>query len=1105
MSELHPVIALHYQEERPSEEDVLACLRKHPITSAVEGDTIAHLAAYTKYTQVIFDGLLANASPGVHRGRVLSAVLAYGSSSWMLPKHGYWEHLEQTYPQWSEELLLPDEEGLCGWDRYLAGNFGVSCAYDLNSDQNALMARVASVLETRHPQAFLAPHPAHPEVSCAQVWAWLWACIPLRLPRMAHWGYLLNCGIDPNFAMEVEGGQMSIGTALLWAMNAEVSLSLSPPSKWKIQPDFCPEPSAEVKWMQYKRPQDEFNEEFPWQALWMLRQAGMDAANLKEPTVWKTPALGLLARRDQGGGQWTSDYFQKIQSRWLGLGLDLGAQSAHDRTLLDIVIAPAQAHAKPDPPLHPLGHWKITSDIWQRAATPQALDRFWASPMCLRLLDDEPVLKRALLERIASSFDAWSGTTEAPNQDIQTLRSHLHAFEVHHPLTPLGDVLAQHIQNQPIDSLIQAVMRFTLFRIQPDVALEDIKAIEARARAFRLAAVFRDSAAATPALRQELARTVLDWALSEPESKEITPPLAPAENAANTEFNELLIGLAEELRDHHAADGTDATPLAQALMDYTTKESAPKKDKLIALPPTSQVQQGKFDAYWGSPQCLALFESNPKLLHALISALIDDFIPWPCDATHENFLGEALTKIECFDTLPALEFMLWDHVRAVAVKTRVCMALRLASTKMETPESVAALKILTLQYRTRPINEDVSNRVASTVAQWVKVITPDQQKEVDPQARDKAAIRAEKDRAPEDDRAIVMLYTEKALEEFGVWSSTRCGNSETLRACRARLVADKPDQKARLDDPRFQRHRTRRLSLAKPALDAMAELRIGFPHFEDVIKQIQDHLSLAMRGDGSFSLPPLLMAGPPGTGKTFFFQELAAKVATTYRLLNMESITAGFSIVGLDYGYGDANPGIVFDTLMADGATANPIVLLDEIDKVTTDSSHPVAPVLLSLLEPHSARIFADRCFPLTMDVSRINWVATANYLERVDAPLLSRFNVVHVANPDYNARRAMSQHIYKALRNTYSWGASFEETLLEETIQVLARPANAARDLRKNLTTALATAARANRGQLLPEDVPPNRAPVPLSPWDAPLPEIPMQQPASDLIGATP
>ncbi len=357
------------------------------------------------------------------------------------------------------------------------------------------------------------------------------------------------------------------------------------------------------------------------------------------------------------------------------------------------------------------------------------------------------------------------------------------------------------------------------------------------------------------------------------------------------------------------------------------------------------------------------------------------------------------------------------------------------------------------------------------------------------------ALRQEKEKGREDleggsildERPLTLLYSEKSSRFFLDWAETRKG--EDIVKSWMGKIHHKVIKTGGVTTESMP-STARRLAKATPALAAMAKLRQAFPHFSDVVDLIDRHLLLESRGRGVFSLPPLLMSGPPGTGKTFFFQELAGYVDTSYTMLSMESVTGGFSIVGLDYGWGTSNPGLVFESLMKPGNTANPILLLDEIDKAPHSETSPVTPVLLPLLEPHSARRFRDRCIPLDIDASHVCWVATANDLERVSLPLKSRFTVLHVPSPDFNARSAMAAHIYAALRKANGWGSSFDEVLPKETLQVLVRPTGSARDLRKNISEAFAKAAQQQRNRIEPQDVPVQKSNAILAPWDAPLEE---------------
>lgn len=267
---------------------------------------------------------------------------------------------------------------------------------------------------------------------------------------------------------------------------------------------------------------------------------------------------------------------------------------------------------------------------------------------------------------------------------------------------------------------------------------------------------------------------------------------------------------------------------------------------------------------------------------------------------------------------------------------------------------------------------------------------------------------------------------------------------------------------------------TKKLAIAEKMLDGIAELRVDFPHFDEVLDHIEDHCSLQMSGDGSFFIPPMLLVGGPGVGKTFFFQKVSELVSTSYQVLHMESMTGGFMITGLSSRWSTGSTGCIFE-LLTSGPTANPIVLLDEIDKCQDSSFSPTESVLLPLLEPHSAREFQDECLPLKLDARKICWVATANQLQNVSMPIRSRLDVFEVRAPNAFERRSLSLGVYKSILKANAWGAKMSKEL---SVDVLikaseAQGPGATRDLRRALTTACAKALRDGRNFIKVEDLP--------------------------------
>ena len=159
-------------------------------------------------------------------------------------------------------------------------------------------------------------------------------------------------------------------------------------------------------------------------------------------------------------------------------------------------------------------------------------------------------------------------------------------------------------------------------------------------------------------------------------------------------------------------------------------------------------------------------------------------------------------------------------------------------------------------------------------------------------------------------------------------------------------------------------------------------------------------MSIAAAG-GRARPVPLLLVGPPGVGKSYFAEALSKILNVPRVKIDMASATMGASIGGLCVHWGNAGPGEVFKALAFGRsgmkAVANPLVFLDEIDKVREGMRYdPLAP-LYSLLE-ESAKVFEDESLPgLEMDASHVRWIMCANETGPIPGPILSRVHVVHV------------------------------------------------------------------------------------------------------------
>lgn len=263
-----------------------------------------------------------------------------------------------------------------------------------------------------------------------------------------------------------------------------------------------------------------------------------------------------------------------------------------------------------------------------------------------------------------------------------------------------------------------------------------------------------------------------------------------------------------------------------------------------------------------------------------------------------------------------------------------------------------------------------------------------------------------------------------------------------------------------------------RLLAEVPDGDPLAALYERFPHFSQPLDFIAGALALAACGDeGSPVLvPPMLLRGPPGTGKTYFAQELAKALEVAFVSRDLSVASEAFVLSGLDPSWKNSKQGLVFDTL-TQGTSANPLICLDEVDKCREGGTHssPLAS-LYALLEPASSKAFMDEFVTIPLDARRISWVLTAND-GPVPEPLLSRLEVFDIAPPSPAQCLAIAHSVWQDLTTQQlPHGHGFPATLSNDLLGHISTLTP--RLMRKALTHALSAAVLHGRKGLVGSDV---------------------------------
>ncbi len=247
-----------------------------------------------------------------------------------------------------------------------------------------------------------------------------------------------------------------------------------------------------------------------------------------------------------------------------------------------------------------------------------------------------------------------------------------------------------------------------------------------------------------------------------------------------------------------------------------------------------------------------------------------------------------------------------------------------------------------------------------------------------------------------------------------------------------------------------------RFQVKPGGLPAMTRLYDELPNFGEVLDDVKRQLALCQDSRDALEITPMLLLGPPGIGKTHFAREIAHLLGTGMGFISMSSLTAGWVLSGASSQWKGARAGKVFETLV-DGAYANPVMVVDEIDKARAEHAYDPLGALYSLLEHDTAGSFVDEFAEVAVDASQVIWVATANDERCIPEPILNRMNVFEVQAPDADAARAIALRLYQRLRAQHDWGQRFDELPCDAVLDRLG--AVAPREMRRAWMTAFGNA----------------------------------------------
>ncbi len=286
---------------------------------------------------------------------------------------------------------------------------------------------------------------------------------------------------------------------------------------------------------------------------------------------------------------------------------------------------------------------------------------------------------------------------------------------------------------------------------------------------------------------------------------------------------------------------------------------------------------------------------------------------------------------------------------------------------------------------------------------------------------------------------------------------------------RTKYSSEEKKTEFELMDGLLARGETRLVGLKADWRARLAQMRADMPNLSKVIDRLEACCALSVFARTPLRIPPLLLVGPPGVGKTHFARCVADLLGVPRFIYALESAETVSVLTGSEKHWWNSETGQLF-RLTVQSEFANPVVVLDELDKVSSGNHYKPANALHAVLEPATASTLRDKCIDLVFDASYVVYIATANRLSVIDTSLVSRFELFYIEAPEpreaVSIARAVGQQALQELKLTRRFDKPPGEVV--QQIALLGSP----RRMHKVFTAAVGRAIVSGRNHLLITDL---------------------------------